>query len=372
MHEHRHVLLCILDQHPAFFGKTDVLDFIIRHFDHSQNREVVLYESYIVATNNLHRRDLNIVQSITKSEKLLLDSLIRNSRTPVANLGSEIGKGRNWVSRTVKRLVKQGIIRAYVTVLDPAQVYAERNTILIIKTNPRETGVSEALLKMPELESLDGVSGEHSLLGLFRFRGSGAFQDFLDGIDRAVAKSGSGEYQLVQVLATYKTHGFKVKKQSERKKTISPKDWDLISILSRQQPNKDFPFPFSQGEIGNRMEIPLSQPAVSKAMRRLKERGAVVGYTIEPDFKRYGLPIKFFLQIKTKPGKIADSAHRISKMAEVWDLHRTGADYSLFATVRTESVGHYNQFMRNLYAKVGDVVDTQSQISLEEWFVPGT
>jgi Lrp/AsnC family transcriptional regulator, leucine-responsive regulatory protein len=311
-----------------------------------------------------------IVQSITESEKLLLDALLRNSRNPVANLGEEIGKGRNWVSRTVKRLVKQGIIRAYVTVLDPAQVYAERNTILIIKTNPRETGVSEALLKMPELESLDGVSGEHSLLGLFRFRGSGAFQDFLDDIDTAVAKSGSGEYQLVQVLSTYKTNGFTVEKQSERKKSISPKDWDLISILSRQQPDESHPFPFSQGEIGNRMD--LSQPAVSKAMKRLEERGAVVGYTIAPDFKRYGLPIKFFLQIKTSPGKIADSAHRIGNMKEVWDLHRTGADYSLFATVRTSSVDHYNRFMRNLYTEVGEIVDTQSQISLEEWFVPGT
>ncbi len=312
------------------------------------------------------------MQSITKGEKDLLDALLRNSRTPVANLGEEIGKGRNWVSRTMKRLVKQGVIRAYVTVLDPAQVYAERNTILIIKTNPREIGVSEALLKMPELESLDGVSGENSLLGLFRFRGSGAFQDFLDAIDSAVAKSGSGEYQLVQVLATYKTHGFAVMKQSERKKTISPKDWDLITILSRQQPDEEHPFPFSQGEIGNRMESALSQPAVSQAMRRLEEKGAIIGYTIAPDFKRFGLPIKFFLQIKTSPGKIAESAHRISEMPEVWDLHRTGADYSLFATVRTCSVDHYNQFMRNLYDNIGDIVDTQSQISLEEWFIPGT
>ena len=130
------------------------------------------------------------MQSITDSEKHLLGYLIRNSRTPVANLGEEIGKGRNWVSRTIKKLVREDIIQAYVTVLDPAQVYAERNTILIIKTNPREIGVSDALLKMPELESLDGVSGEHSLLGLFRFRGSGAFQDFLDDIDFAIDDKG--------------------------------------------------------------------------------------------------------------------------------------------------------------------------------------
>lgn len=309
------------------------------------------------------------MQSITESEKKLLDALLVNSRNPIANLGEEIEKGRNWVSRTVKRLVKQGVIRAYVTVLDPAQVYAERNTILIIKTNPRELGVSKALLEMPELETLDGISGEHSLLGLFRFRGSGAFQDFLDRIDNAVAKSGSGEYQLVQVLITYKTQGFVIKKKSERQKVISPKDWELISVLSRQQPDESSPFPCTQGEIGKRMEDPINQPAVSKAMLRLEKRGAIVGYTIEPDFKRIGLPIKFFLQIKTSPGKIAETARYISSFPEVWDLHRIGTDYSLFATIRTASVDAYNTFMRQLYLDE-DIQDTQSLVSLEEWFVP--
>ncbi|MFW9919773.1 MAG: Lrp/AsnC family transcriptional regulator [Candidatus Thorarchaeota archaeon] len=309
------------------------------------------------------------MHTITDSERKLLDSLIRNSRTPIANLGDEIGKGRNWVSRAIKKLVKHGTIRAYVTALDPAQVYAERNTILIIKTNPREIGVSEALLGMPELESLDGISGEHSLLGLFRFRGSGAFQDFLDKIDDAVAKSGSGEYQLVQVLATYKTQGFRIRKHGERRKIISPKDWDIISVLSRQQPTESLPFPLTQGEIGQRMKPSLSQPAVSKAMKRLEEREAIVGYTIEPDFRVFGLPIKFFLQIKTSPGKIAETANHISSFPEVWDLHRTGADYSLFATIRTSSVDEYNMFMRRLYRNE-NIIDTHSIISLEEWFVP--
>jgi DNA-binding Lrp family transcriptional regulator len=56
-------------------------------------------------------------------------------------------------------------------------------------------------------------------------------------------------------------------------------------------------------------------------------------------------------------------------MDEVWDLHRTSEDFSLFATVRTENVDHYNRFLKNLYNNES-VLDTQSQISLEEWFVP--
>jgi len=254
-------------------------------------------------------------------------------------------------------------------VFDPAQVYAERNTILLIKTNPRELDVSTGLLDMPELESLDGISGDHSLLGLFRFRGSGSFVQFLDSVDQVVAKSRADKYQLVQVLTTYKTHGFALGSQPVQPKLVSSKDWDLMRTIYRQAPSEDAPFPLSQSEIGDRMDPCLSQPAVSKATRRLEDRGAIVGYSADIRFADIGLPIKFFLQIKPNPGTIAQTARMVSRMAEVWDLHRTSEDYSLFATVRTDSVDGYNQFLRRLYMNE-DITDTQSQISLEEWFVP--
>lgn len=294
---------------------------------------------------------------------------MRNSRSSLADLSEKVGKGRNWIARTIKKLVRNRVILAYVTVFDPAQVYAERNTILLLKTNPRELDVSAGLLDMPELESLDGISGDHSLLGLFRFRGSGSFVQFLDNVDHVVAKAKADKYQLVQVLTTYKTHGYILNSQPVQPKLVSSKDWDLLRIIYRQAPTEDNPFPLSQSEIGDRMEPCLSQPAVSKAIRRLEDRGAIVGYSADIKFTDIGLPIKFFLQIKPTPGTIAQTAQKVSKMNEVWDLHRTSEDYSLFATVRTDSVEGYNQFLRRLYMNE-DVLDTQSQISLEEWFVP--
>jgi DNA-binding Lrp family transcriptional regulator len=294
---------------------------------------------------------------------------MRNSRSSLATLSEKIGKSRNWVARSIRKLVRNRIILAYVTVFDPAQVYAERNTILLIKTNPRELDVSTGLLDMPELESLDGISGDHSLLGLFRFRGSGSFVQFLDSVDQVVARSRADKYQLVQVLTTYKTRGFTLDSQPKQPHLVSSKDWDLMRTIYRQAPSGEAPFPRSQSEIGDRMEPCLSQPAVSKATRRLEDRGAIVGYSADIRFADIGLPIKFFLQIKPTPGTIAQTARMVSKMPEVWDLHRTSEDYSLFATVRTDSVDGYNQFLRRLYMNE-DILDTQSQISLEEWFVP--
>ncbi len=303
------------------------------------------------------------------SEKDLLTLLLKNSRSSLATLGENVGKSRNWITRAIHKLVRTKTIQAYVTVFDPAQVYAERNTMLLIKTNPRELDVSQGLLEMIELESLDGISGDHSLLGLFRFRGTGTFAQFLDRVDQVVAKSRAEKYELVQVLTTYKTHGFTLDERSPHPKLVSSKDWDLMRTIYRQAPTEEAPFPSSQIEIGKRMDPCLSQPAVSKAMRRLETRGAIVGYSVDLSFADIGLPIKFFLQIKPLPGTIAQTAHRIATMPEVWDLHRTSEEFSLFATVRTTNVDGYNSFLRRLY-KSEDILDTQSQISLEEWFVP--
>lgn len=328
-----------------------------------------IYESYIIARNDLLRFEVKTVRDITDSEKKLLKLLLENSRSSLATLGEKVGKSRNWVARTIRKLVRNQVLLAYVTVFDPAQVYAERNTMLLIKTNPRELDVSQGLLEMAELVSLDGISGEHSLLGLFRFRGFGSFEHFLDEVDQVVAKSKADKYQLVQVLATYKTHGFLLENPPPKPQLVSTKDWELMRTIYRQAPNGDNPFPLSQNEIGMRMEPCLSQPAVSKTMRRLEERGAIVGYSVDIMFSNLGLPIKFFLQIKPKPGTITHTARTVSHMNEVWDLHRTSEEYSLFATIRTDSVNGYNRFLRRLYANE-DVLDTQSQISLEEWFVP--
>ena len=309
------------------------------------------------------------MQSITESEQNLLKQLLKNSRLSTSALGGKIGKGRNWVARTIKRLVRQKIIRAYTTILDPAQVYAERSTILFLKTNPRELGVSQALLDMSELESLDGISGEYSLLGFFRFEGSSAFDEYLNAIDQTIAKSGAQTYNFVQVLSTYKIHGFALNRPVTRGQIISETEWQLMKILHRQSPTEEYPFPLPQGKIGMRMSPPLSQPAVSKAMQRLQQQEAIVGYSVDIHFKHIGLPIKFFLQIKVKPGMIAKTASSISKISEVWDLHRTSEEYSLLATVRTQDIEHYNNFMRHLY-KDKNILDTHSQISIEEWFVP--
>jgi DNA-binding Lrp family transcriptional regulator len=183
-------------------------------------------------------------------------------------------------------------------------------------------------------------------------------------------KSGAQTYNIIQVLTTYKSHGFVLERLERQSTPLTSKDWELLSVIRRGVASTERPYPLTQDQIGRAMNPPLSQPAVSKAMQRLESRNIIVGYSAHVDFKRAGLPIKFFLEIRPKPGRIANAAQVINEMPQVWDLHRVSQDYGLFATVRTESVDAYNSFIRELYTH-DEVLDTQSQISLEEWFLLG-
>ena len=309
------------------------------------------------------------MQLISDTEKQLLELLVQNSRYSPAIMGQTLGKGRNWVSRTIKKLANDGVIRSYTTIVDATQVKTARDTILFMKSNPRELDVSKKVLQMKELESLDGVAGDFSLIGFFRFDSQGEFEDLLDRVDHVVASSGAGKYNIVQVLTTYKKKGFKIAPSETLGSFLTPKEIALLRIMHRQKPTPEKPYPFTQETIGKLMTPPMRQPAVSKALEKLLIRRAIVGHSIDIDFSIIGLPVKFFVRIKVSPGSASVTAQRLAEMDRVWDLYRTSEDYSLFATIRTESVDAFNNFLRELY-KDDNVLDSHSYISLEEWFVP--
>jgi len=306
---------------------------------------------------------------LSETEKLVLEALVQNSRYSPDLIGKMIGKSRNWVSRTIKGLVKSGAIRGYTTIVNPSLVQGARGTILFMKSNPREQNVSQKLLEMEELESLDGISGDHSLVGFFRYDSQGIFEDLLDRVERVVANSGTGKYNLVQLLTAYKKHRFRVVTSKTPQTPLSEKELELIRILYRQKPTFENPYPITQEKIGALMNPQMSQPAVSKAIDKLLLKHAIVGYSIDIDFSLIDLPIKFYVRIKVKPGAVSDIAMKLVENDNVWDLYRTSEAYRLLAMIRIDSIESFNQFLRQLYEN-DNVLDTLSYISLEEWFVP--
>jgi DNA-binding Lrp family transcriptional regulator len=306
---------------------------------------------------------------LSDDERQLLEALVQNSRYTPGFIGQMMGKSRNWVSKTIKGLAASGVIGAYTTIVNPNLVQGARGTILFMKSNPREHDISEKLLAMDELEALDGISGNHSLLGSFRYDSQGDFEKLLDKVDHVVASSGAGKYNLVQILTAYKKNCFRIVQPSGPRSPLTTKELALLDIMYRYEPTNENPFPLTQAKIGDLMNPKMSQSAVSKAIDKLTIKRAIVGYSIDIDFNLIRIPIKFFIRIKVSPGSANAVVQKIIQDEHIWDLYRTSEDYSLFATIRTRNIASFNQFLRDLYTN-DCVLDTHSYLSLEEWFVP--
>lgn len=306
---------------------------------------------------------------LSSDERILLEALVRNSRFTPGFIAQMMGKSRNWVSRTVRGLATSGVIRAYTTIVNPNLVQGARGTILFMKSNPREQDVSAKLLAMEELESLDGISGYHSLLGFFRFDSQGDFEKLLDKVDHVVASSGAGKFDLVQILTAFKKNFFRIIQPTTPRSPLTAKELALLDIMYRYEPTSEHPFPLTQARIGELMNPKMSQSAVSKAIDKLTLKRAIAGYSIDIDFGLINVPLKFFVRIKVLPGSASELVQKLVEDEHIWDLYRTSEEYSLFATIRTRNISSYNQFLRDLY-EIECVLDTHSYLSLEEWFVP--
>ncbi len=78
-------------------------------------------------------------------------------------------------------------------------------------------------------------------------------------------------------------------------------------------------------ELGRR--IGLSQPAISERVKRLEERGVILGYGARLNFKALGVGIMAIIRLRTSHENIKESLKRFSEMPNVIEVHRvTGED----------------------------------------------
>lgn len=81
----------------------------------------------------------------------------------------------------------------------------------------------------------------------------------------------------------------------------------------------------SLAALGRR--IGLSQPAVSERVKRLEERGVIVGYSARIDLAAVGLPMQAMVRVRTTHDRIARCVELFESMPEVLEAVRvTGED----------------------------------------------
>jgi len=93
------------------------------------------------------------------------------------------------------------------------------------------------------------------------------------------------------------------------------------AIIAELQANARIAF----AELGRRVK--LSTPAVIERVKRLEERGVILGYRAMVDPAAVGLAVHAFVKVTVAGDRLATFAHVVKNLPEVLECHRvTGAE----------------------------------------------
>jgi len=298
----------------------------------------------------------------------LLEMLQKNSRMSLTSVGKMLGLSRFAVKARIEKLFRNQVILGSTIVVNPSLVGLRRTVFLELKTNPHEPWLAELLGEMSSCDTLDGITGEYSLLGRYRIISDEHFGQVLKRIDEAMSRSFFKKYHVVNVIHTFKESGVALERR-ERTLNLDNIDLEILKMLLNQTEYAKNPRPLSTTQISRLLRslgINISQPAVFKRLMRLESGGVILKYTVIVDPAKLGIKTKLIVRFKVHPASYDTVARNfLAPINQITDLYRTGEDYGLLAIVRVKDVLQYNSLLLKLYASK-DIIDTYTVLVLEE------
>jgi Lrp/AsnC family leucine-responsive transcriptional regulator len=73
-------------------------------------------------------------------------------------------------------------------------------------------------------------------------------------------------------------------------------------------------------------QVGLSAPAVRERVVRLETSGVLVGYRVELDLARLGLPVSAWVRLSPGPGQLSRVIDQVEAIPEVSECHRISGD----------------------------------------------
>ena len=137
---------------------------------------------------------------IEKEQKLnVLELLLRRLSIKLNEINKLVGLSRQTVSRIKQELWNRRVIEAPAIIINPH--VAEIQTFFMeIKTNPSEPKILEEIKRIQELETLDGILGDYSLIVRFDVRNKRHFSTILNNIDKNMAMSLFRSYRIIETI----------------------------------------------------------------------------------------------------------------------------------------------------------------------------
>jgi Lrp/AsnC family leucine-responsive transcriptional regulator len=144
------------------------------------------------------------VRSINEIDAQILTILQENARTSHAEIARTVGLAPSAVLERVRKLEARGIIRGYVTEIDPDALDLRMLAFVAVRTTdrPGDLRVARAVAEIPEVLEVHDVAGDDCLFVKIRVRDAAHLSQILR--DRLGAIDGISSTRTTIVLETVK------------------------------------------------------------------------------------------------------------------------------------------------------------------------
>ena len=283
-------------------------------------------------------------------------------------VADQIGLSRFTISKRIKILFHKGIIKGGQIILNPLAQRGSRITLSEFKTNPHEPWIARSLSNDKSCDVLYGITGDYSLFARFKLHDEVEFNQFLQRMDSMMSNTLFKKYHFIHVIECFKENRVILDKIRAYNHKLDKTDHIILLILQNQKLYVSKPRPMTSMDVSRvltQMNIPLSQPAVFRRIKRLKRIKVILKENRDIDYHKLGFQTRFIMKVKVNPSVYSSLAReKLALMKEITDLYRTNEDYGLLALVLVRNVNSYNKFLTQLY-NTTNVIDTYSTLVLE-------
>jgi Lrp/AsnC family leucine-responsive transcriptional regulator len=111
--------------------------------------------------------------------------------------------------------------------------------------------------------------------------------------------------------------------------------------------------------------VGLSQPAVAERIRKLEERGVIMGYAARVDAGKLGKDITAFIGVNIEHPKYFEGfSKKVMAMPEVLEAHRVAGQDSYILKVKTQNTKTLDQLLVETLRTISGVTRTHTTIVL--------
>ena len=133
-------------------------------------------------------------------------------------------------------------------------------------------------------------------------------------------------------------------------------------ILNHLQKNGRIPSSTIAKEIG------MATSAVGERMRKLEERGIILGYETRVNAEKVDLGLTAYIRVRTNESAFSDeTAGLLAKIPEVQEVHNTAGEDCYMIKVRVHDTAALSRLLRDPIGMIKTVVNTETTIVLETY-----